>query len=449
MKTMKNSLLMLGLCALTVSCAALGKYKKVDTVQDNLYGNAPTDTAASIAQIKWQEFFNDQKLITLIDTALARNNDLKGAYEHIVQADAQLTAAKLAYVPSLNLPLTASYYNYNGGFGYNLPASASWQLNVFSMANSIKSAKATKEQAEDYRQAVQAQLIASVANCYYTLMMLDEELATSNSILKTWEQSVEMVIAMKEAGLADQVAVSQYEANRDNIQITVINLENQIDEAENTMCLLLSCESGREIPRNNIFEQKIPDTFALGVPAQLLTLRPDVRAAEKDLELAFYTTKGAILNYFPKLTINGAAGFGTAGSVTAGLLTSASAALTVPIFNYGKNRAAVKAAESRQREVKGNFDQTLLNAGVEVNNALNKYHSCDDMATYYASRVNSLDSARIDTEYLMKNSLDKTYLDVLYAYTTFFDAKLSLISNQAKKMQATVELYTALGGGAI
>jgi len=131
------------------------------------------------------------------------------------------------------------------------------------------------------------------------------------------------------------------------------------------------------------------------------------------------------------------------------LLANVGAGLVAPIFNAGKNRSALLAAQSAQRETGLTFQNALLEAGQEVNDAYIDYNSSEEMMKYYVSRAISLDKARQDTEYLMRNSLDKTYLDVLYAYTNFFDAKLMVIANQAKKMQAVVSIYSALGGGAI
>jgi len=163
-------------------------------------------------------------------------------------------------------------------------------------------------------------------------------------------------------------------------------------------------------------------------------------------------TRGALLNFFPTLSINGSIGLvnpatGAISPMTQ--LAAVGAGIVAPILSAGKNKAALAAAQSNQREVKLNFENTLLNAGVEVNDAYNNYYTFDRLVENYNSLVSSLEQACKDTEYLMRNSLDKTYLDVLFAYSNYFEAELGAIANQAQKMQALVSMYTALGGGAI
>lgn len=435
-------------CAAVASCASLGKYQPVEEVSATIYGNTPgADASEGLANFKWQEVFTDPILQGHINTALQNNLDLKIAEEHVAQAQAQLTGAKLAYIPTLGLSgadkATFSGDNLsNGSNAYGVTANSTWQLSIFRLINNQKSAQASVEQMRDYRQAVQAMVIANVANTYYTLMMLDSQLETSKGMQKAWEESVETVLALKAAGLADQVAVSQYEANLNSINITVTSLESQILATQNVFNLLLAVENDTYVQRGKLVDQTVPSNLNAGVPAQMLTLRPDVRAAQRDLELAHYAKRGATLNYFPSISISGDVSLLTP-------LVNIAASLTAPILNAGRNRAALETAESKQRETKLAFTQTLLEAGKEVNDAYFTYDACKKMSADYYQRAVALDQARQDTEYLMRNSLDKTYLDVLYANTNFLEAKLNAIANQAKMLQAVVSLYTSLGGGAI
>jgi len=453
---MKNKIILTALTVLSIcSCAQLGKYKAVETVSDNLYGDVVKDGGISVAEMSWREFFSDGDLKNLIDTALVRNKDLAMSYEHICQAEAQLRGAKLSFIPTLgvNPGITTSYAGDNLAgktYSYNVAASSTWQLDVFRLINNLKASKVSKSQMEDYYQAVQTSLVAAVANTYYAILMLDAQISTANAICLAWDKSVETVKHLKDAGLADQVAVSQYEANRDNFKISIVDLTEKLNQAENSMCLLLGRESGTQIKRGKLADQKLPSGMSLGVPANILTLRPDVRAAQRDMELAFHSTKGALLNFFPTLSLNGS--IGLVNPVTGelspmSLLANVGAGLVAPILSAGQNSAAYRAAQSRQREARLAFDKALLTAGNEVNDAYFAYNSYTEKSGYYETRVASLDKARKDTEYLMKNSLDKTYLDVLFAYSSYFDSVLSLIANRAGKMQASVDLYAALGGG--
>lgn len=455
----RNTIIIAGICAALCSCSALGRYRSETAVSPTLYGDAElSDSTANIANFRWQEVFRDPILQEYIRTAIGNNRDYRAALEHIDQAKAQLLGAKLAFIPSLGInPHFTKNYSGESGFGdetydYSVNATASWQLDIFSKINNLRSAKATVAQMEDYRQAVLSSLIAAVANGYFTLMMLDAQNEAARIMLKNWETSVETIKALKESGEADQVAVSQYEANYDNISIKCTALGHQINVAENAMSILLGQEIQRGMKRGTLDGQLIDVDVKIGVPVQMLTLRPDVRAAERDMELAFYATKGALLGFFPKLTLNGSIGMvnpATGALSPINALASVGAGLTAPILSSGKNISSYRAAQSSQREARLMFEKTLLEAGREVNDALSDFNSRSEMMKSYASRVKSLQKAYEDTEYLMRNSFDKTYLDVLYANTTYFNAKLEAIENVAKLLQAGVNLYSALGGGTI
>lgn len=458
MKT-NNRIFLFGLCALMCSCAALGKYKPETEVSETLYGDAElSDTSLNIANFKWQDVFKDPYLVEYIDTAIVHNLDYQAALEHIQQAQAQLLGAKLAYIPTLGISgsFSPSFYgtnNFNNtSYDYSLNAVSEWQLDFVRKTNNLRMSKATVAQAEDYRQAVLSQLIAAVANNYYTLLMLDAQLDATTVMLSNWKESVETIKVLKDCGEADQVAVSQYEANYDDININYLSLVEKIEAAENSMSILLGKEIERGMKRGKLIEQNFDLDINIGIPVQMLTLRPDVRAAQRDMELAFYTTKGALLNFFPTLSLNGSIGMidpatGALSPIT--LLANVGAGLVAPILSAGQNRSAYKAAQSRQRESRLMFDKTLLEAGTEVNDALCEYKTCTEKCKSYYTRVKSLERAYEDTEYLMRNSFDKTYLDVLYANTNFFQAKLAAIENQSKRLQAAVNLYSALGGGTI
>lgn len=453
---MKNSILALMAFVALTSCAALGQYTPETEVAQDKFGDCVSaGQDKSIAEISWQEMFSDKYLQDYIREALANNNNLRAAEERIRQAEISLTGAKLSYTPTLGLsPVFATDFKgnqlENTTYAYKLNAAASWQLTPMRIANGVKSAQATLDRTEYARRATLSQVVCGVANAYYALLMLDAQLLTARQMEETWAKSLETIKAMKEAGMADQVAVSQYQANYDKICISVLTLLGQIKASENALCLLVGTESKHGIPRGTLVEQTIPKDLSVGLPVKMLALRPDVQMAEKDMELAFYTTKGALLNFFPALTINGQ--FGLVNPVTGAispmtLLAEVGAGLVAPIFKAGVNRTALKNAESRQREARIVFDQTLLSACKEVNDYYGMYNTAAQSTSYYDSQVTALDKARKDTEYLMMNSFDKTYLDVLYANNSYFDAVISMIANKTKQMQAYIGLYAALGGG--
>lgn len=454
MKNSKYIFLMAVATALCVAaCAPLGKYTATQTIADGLYANSGTDTN-SIAQLHWNQYYTDPMLQTLIRTALDNNTDLKIAQEHIEQAQFAISGSKLAFIPSLNLSgnVGKSFVDGQdaGDAAFTIAANPSWELNIYRNITTLKANKVTAQMMEDYKQAVQASLIANVANCYYTLLMLDAQLRIATETDSVWEKSVRTINALKQEGFADEVAVNQYTATLAGIKATSIDLRRQITMAENNLSLLLNQPCGH-IARGSLDNVSIGKDLCTGIPLQLLTLRPDVRAAQREMELAFYTTRQAWLNFFPTITLGGMAGVTNSiegVAVPATVLGNLSAVIVAPILNGGYNRTQLKIAQSEQKEVALQFDKTVFTAAMEVNNALCELQSAQQQQPYYEAQVSNLTKARHDTELLMQNSEDKTYLDVLTAHNALFEAQFSLVANRTQQMLAAIKLYEALGGGA-
>lgn len=453
MKT--SNLIYTVLLCTAVSCGPLGKYKPVTNVDDSMYGRgvALTDTSSNMARLGWKEVFTDPALQCLIDSALTGNPDLQMAGERVHQAEAMLLGAKMAYLPSVAATPNISGTVMQGAapsFSYNLVGMADWQIDIFGkLATKVRSSKASLAQSEDYSQAVRVSVISQVANIYYLLMMLDEQLGTSKEMEAVWKKSVETINLIKREGFADEVAVKQYEATYENMKVTSLELEKQIIQAENAMSMLLG-KPGQTIVRGTFATQTAPAGLNAGIPVQMLTYRPDVRSAQRACEVAFYQTKSAWLNFFPTLSISGnPAGltnaFGATVPMTA--IANLSANLVAPILSAGVNKANLKYAQSAQREAGMAFDKAMLTACREVNDAMIDYNTCSAKMVHYETQVENLQKARNDTEYLMQNSEGKTYLDVLTAHNALINAKFEMIANKAQRMQAMIAFYTALGGG--
>lgn len=224
---------------------------------------------------------------------------------------------------------------------YSLPVTASWELDIFGrMRNAKKQSKALYAQSRDYRQAVRTQLIAGIANTYYTLLMLDEQLAISRQTEETWRETVASTRALMNAGMANESAVSQMEATYYQVQTSVLDLEEQINQVENSLALLLA-ETPRHYERGVLAEQQFPADFSIGIPVRLLSCRPDVRSAERTLEAAFYGTNAARSAFYPSITLGGSAGWtNSAGSMIVNpgkFLASAVGSLTQPLFARGRS----------------------------------------------------------------------------------------------------------------
>ena len=342
---------------------------------DSLYRvPAMTEDTMSLADFSWKELFTDTVLQQLIEKGIANNTDLNIARLKVREAEALLTSSKLAYLPSVSLTPQGTIKSIEGNSPtktYNLAASADWELDIFGrLTNAKREAKAVLEQSQAYKQAVQTQLIATIANSYYTLLMLDKQLDISRRTAEIWAENLRVMKALKKAGQTTEMAVAQIEASKLSVDASLLSLEQQITEVENSLSSLLGVVPQR-IDRSTLDMQSFPDTLSVGVPLQLLQRRPDVRQSEAALAEAFYTTNRAYSAFYPAITLSGSAGWtNAAGAIISNpgeWLFSAVGALVQPLFNRGQNIANLKVAKARQEEALLTFRQTLLNAGTEVN----------------------------------------------------------------------------------
>ena len=455
---MKKQIITLTVAALTLSsCGIYTKYKPVTEVPINLYGEevVVTDTLDNMGNLSWREVFTDPQLQTLIEKGLQNNTDLQSAQWRVKEAEATLLSAKLAYLPSFALSpqgTVSSFDKSKATQTYTLPVTASWEIDIFGqIRNAKRQAKALLEQSRDYKQAVRTQLIAGIANTYYTLLMLDAQFEISVRTQHSWKETVDATRALMEAGMANEAAVSQMEATYYTICTSVLDLKEQINQVENSLSLLLA-EAPHTIERADTwnFPYGMQERFSVGIPVQMLSNRPDVRSAERLLEAAFYVTNQARSAFYPSIVLSGSAGWtNSAGSMIVNpgkFIATAIGSLTQPLFNRGTNIARLKIAKAQQEEAKLSFQQTLLNAGSEVNEALVKYQTAKEKAAYYDKQIMSLNKAFESTSLLMQHG-NTTYLEVLTAQQTLLSAQLNQVANRFAEIQGVINLYQALGGG--
>ena len=421
---------------------------------DSLYRvPAMTEDTMSLADFSWKELFTDTVLQQLIEKGIANNTDLNIARLKVREAEALLTSSKLAYLPSVSLTPQGTIKSIGGNSPtktYNLAASADWELDIFGrLTNAKREAKAVLEQSQAYKQAVQTQLIATIANSYYTLLMLDKQLDISKRTAEIWAENLRVMKALKKAGQTTEMAVAQIEASKLSVDASLLSLEQQITEVENSLSSLLGVVPQR-IDRSTLDMQSFPDTLSVGVPLQLLQRRPDVRQSEAALAEAFYTTNRAYSAFYPAITLSGSVGWtNAAGAIISNpgeWLFSAVGALVQPLFNRGQNIANLKVAKARQEEALLTFRQTLLNAGTEVNDALLQWQVARRRLDLDRQQIISLQSAVRSSELLMRHS-SQNYLEVLTARQTLLDAELSAVSDRFEEIQGVINLYHALGGG--
>ena len=451
---MKKIIVLTTATALLSSCGIYTKYQPAETTPDNLYGEeVAVDDTTNFGNVNWRELFTDPQLQALIEQGLQNNTDLRSAQLQIEEAEAALTSAKLAFLPSFALSPQGTISSFDGGKAtktYTLPVTASWELDIFGrLRNAKQQAKALYAQSKDYQQAVRTQLIAGIANVYYTLLMLDEQLAISERTQQSWKETVDATRALMDAGLANEAAVSQMEATYYSISTSILDLKEQINQTENSLSLLLA-ESPRSVGRGKLEGQALPDHLAVGIPMQMLSNRPDVRRAEHSLESAFYATNQARSAFYPSVVLSGSAGWtNSAGSMIVNpgkFLATAIGSLTQPLFNRGANIAQLKIAKAQQEEAELSFRQALLNAGSEVNDALVKYQTARDKAGLFEKQIASLEKAYESTSLTMQYG-NTTYLEVLTAQQSLLNAQLTQVANRFTEIQGVINLYQALGGG--
>lgn len=422
------------------SCGIYGKYKPEMTQEeeDAVLADVPS----------YREIFKEPELLDLIDTALANNLDLKMAHERVHQADLQLTAARLAYLPrifagaspvaSVNPSGTVDFSKLSYTLG-----SASWEIDIFGRTtNKKRIARALRDQIADYEQAARAELVAAVATTYYNLQMLDAEIAATDSAEANWASSVNAIRAMKEAGLEDEAAVSQFEGSYYATRAAAKTLRMLRVSVENSMRLLLSCDTCT-IVRKTITPEV--DTRIISAPLDKINLnalraRPDVKAAEMQLAQSFYNVNLARANCCPDISIGGTVGW-TNGNILFNMVGN----LLQPIFNAGANITQVKVSKSQLEENQMAYANALLKAGTEVNDAVASIKSFRSQVEDYENRVDAMQRALKATQLKMKYGRG-TYLEVLTAQNNLLDAQMDDIENTANIMISVVDLFHALGG---
>ena len=441
---MKKILIPLIILLITMnSCALYKKHERPDiTFVDSLYNRIPTaDDYESIASLTWKELFADTLLQDLIEIGLENNTDLEIARLKVEQAEATLQTSKLAFFPNVSF---SAQVNTSGA--YSLAPNASWEIDAFGrLYNTKKGSEAALAATEAFQQAVQTQLVATIANSYYTLLMLDEQLEISKRTLNTWEENIRTLSALKRAGKTNEAAVLQAKANKVNVEASILTLKKQIIEQENSLAALLGLVP-QEFERNELSQQVFPDTLLMGLPLSSLVNRPDVRQAEYKLVEAFYATNVARSYFYPSITLSGNAGWSGAIGDPGDWIFNAVGSLMQPIFNQGKNKARVKISEAQRQEALLNFKQTLLDAGTEANNALVSWQTARKRLDSDKVQIMYLKGAVFNTQLLMKNG-QATYIEVLTAQKNLLQAELTETNDKYLEIQSVITLYHALGGG--
>lgn len=461
---MKKILIFAAATMLLGSCGVYNKYERpsVDTqglIRDvesdaDTLAVAPQDTA-SFGNLPWRAVFTDPQLQALIEQGLQKNSDLRNAALTVQMYESMLKAAKLAFLPAINfgsnslgniqtIYIDPSQTNKS----YSFPMTASWTLDLFGNVLSQKRSTQMKLLGfKDYQMAVRAQVISGVANCYYTLLMLDEQVRIVTEMSKMAKETWEMMKLQHQLGRMRSTSVQSAEAAYLNTLTQANDFRRQIRSTENALSLLIG-QAGQQIPRSTLAQQSLPTEFSTGVGVALLKNRPDVHNAEMQLAACFHDVQTARSQFYPNITIGATGAFGNVnGTLNPGKwLTNFFGGLTQPIFNRGALTANLKVSKLKYEQAFNSWQNAILSAGNEVSNALINYHVYDENSKLESQRVEVLTKNVEDTRALYKSS-GSTYLEVLTAQTQLLSAQLAKVNDDYSKMVNVITLYTALGGG--
>lgn len=458
---MKKLLTIMSATLLLSSCGLYNKYERPDvnttglvrdtaSVSDTL---AVRDTA-NFGNLPWREVFTDPQLQALIEQGLENNVDLLNAALNVKMVEAQLTAAKLAFVPSFTFSPQGTLSSWDGSKTtktYSLPVQASWSLDLFgNLLSQKRSAQTALLATKDYQLVVKTQVIANIANMYYTLLMLDRQLEIVNEMSGVTKETWDMMKGLKELSAGyNSTSVSSAEANYYSVLAQAADLKRQIRETENSLSLMLG-QSAQAIKRGRLEDQNLPSKFSTGIPLQMLNNRPDVHYAEMSLAQCFYNVQTARSRFYPSITISGSGAF--TNSSGAGIvnpskwLLSAVGSLVQPLFMNGQLIAGLKVAKAEQEQAYNTWQNAVLQAGNEVSNALVLYNTSDERSRLEQKQVAALRRAVEDTK-MLYHDRSSNYLEVITAETNLLNAELTKVADDFYKMQAVVNLYQALGGG--
>ena len=442
------------------SCGIYNKYERPEVNTTGLVRDvaSATDTLAvtdttSFGNLPWRSVFTDPTLQSLIEQGLAHNTNMLNAALNVKMVEAQLTAAKLAFVPSFTFSPQGTLTSWDGNTAtktYSLPVQASWSIDLFgNLLNAKRSSQMALLATKDYQLVVQTGLISNIANMYYTLMMLDEQLSVVDNMASLTKDTWEMMKLQKDLGRVRETSVQSAEANYYSVLAQSTDLKRQIRETENSLSVLIG-QPAQTISRGKLAEQSLPTEFSTGIGIQMLSNRPDVHYAEMSLAQCFYNTNQARSRFYPSITISGSGAYTNnsgAGIVNPGkMLWNAVGSLVQPIFQKGQLVAGLKVAKAQQEQAYNTWQNAILSAGSEVSNALVLYNSSDEKGKLEAQQVESL-TKNVEYTKMLFNEGSSTYLEVISAQQSLLNAQLSKIADDFYKMQAVVNLYYALGGG--
>lgn len=430
--------------------------------------------SASLARINWKEYFSDENLVALIDSALRKNQEMNIIQQEIEILRNEVRARKGEYLPFVGIGVAAGVekegrYTRHGSVdangeilpgkdfpeplgNYEVAAVASWEVDIWKKMRNARKASAMRYLAgREGRNFLVTNLIAEIANSYYELMALDNQLDIIVQNIEIQTGALEIVKQQKESAKLTQLAVNRFEAQLLNTKNRQYEIRQKIIETENRISFLTGSFPTTRILRSSVnFRDIVLDSVLTGTPSQLFANRPDIRRAELELTAAKLDVKAARANFYPSLRLVGGVGM---QSFNLAYLTSPESMLfrlggdlMAPLVNRNAIKAQYNSATARQIQAVYNYERSILNGYVDVVNQL----------SYVQNYQNSFETKSKEVDILMQsitisNSLFRSaradYLEVLLTQREALESKMELVEIKQKQLNAKVNIYRALGGG--
>lgn len=452
--------------------AACKVSKDVKTPQAQLpaaFRNATTTDTTSIADIPWKNFFTDAELQKLIDSAIAKNYDMQIAVKNIEASQLVVKQVKWNYVPTVGLNVTAntnrpsdnsltglSLSNFGVGSkhieDYSANLALSWEADIWGkIRNQNRAALATYLQTTEARKAVQTTLVASVSQGYYTLLMLDAQLATAQKNVRLTDSTLRIIKLQYDAGQVSLLGVQQAEAQQQAAAQLVPQFEQNIALQENALRILTGALPDKIERSKTLNDISFGDNLSAGLPSAIVSRRPDVKSSELALAIANANVGINQAQMYPALRITAQGGVNTFKAdnwfnVPASLFGIVSGSLITPLLNNKTLKTNFEVAKVNREKTVLQFRQTVLNAVGEVSNALVKIDKLKQEQDIAANRVVLLQKATSNANQLFKNGM-ANYLEVITAQGNVLQSELALATIKTERLNAVAELYRSLGGG--
>lgn len=459
---------------LLASCTPRLATKNENKTTPLTYGNGYTTDTANMARTQWRNYFTDPYLAALIDTALKNNQELNITLQEIEISRNEVRARKGEYLPFVGIRAgagvekTPRYTSTGAGDaateitpGKEMPdplpdfllgVYATWEVDVWhKLRNAKKAAVYRYLSSIEGKNFMVTNLISEIANSYYELLALDNQLAILKSNIDIQNNALRIVKVQQEAARVTQLAVRRFEAQVFSTQSMQYKIQQQITETENRINFLLG-RYPQPIARNaSMFDALMPQKIAAGVPAQLLENRADIRQAEQQLIAAKLDVKVARAQFYPSLGITGGVGYQAFNPSylfrsPESILYSLAGDIAAPLVNRNAIKAAYSSANARQIQAVYNYERTVLNAYIEVANQLSMISNLKNSYDLKNQQVEALNQS-ITISNSLFNSARADYMEVLLTQRDALESRFELVETRKQQLNALVNIYQALGGG--